>query len=119
MTYDDAPCPFCQRIAQGDCRTAGSGVVCFEPLNLVTLGHMLFVPIVHVADAAEVPSVAECVMYYASLHAQKRGRDANLITSIGPAATQTIRHLHIHYVPRSEGDGLVLPWTEKRSVTVR
>ncbi|MFI0712504.1 HIT domain-containing protein [Streptomyces inhibens] len=35
----------------------------------------------------------------------------NVITSRGPSATQTIRHLHIHLVPRADGDGLLLPWT--------
>jgi hypothetical protein len=35
----------------------------------------------------------------------------NLITSVGAAATQTVRHLHIHLIPRREGDALALPWT--------
>ena len=38
----------------------------------------------------------------------------NLITSVGAAATQTVKHLHIHIVPRHEGDGLHLPWTEQK-----
>jgi hypothetical protein len=37
--------------------------------------------------------------------------DCNLIASRGPAATQTVPHLHLHLVPRLEGDGLPLPWT--------
>jgi hypothetical protein len=35
----------------------------------------------------------------------------NLITSVGADATQSVRHLHIHVVPRREGDGLMLPWS--------
>ena len=38
---------------------------------------------------------------------------ANLITSIGAAATQTVFHLHVHVVPRHEGDGLLLPWSNQ------
>ncbi len=34
----------------------------------------------------------------------------NLLTSVGSAATQTIRHLHWHIVPREEGDRISLPW---------
>ena len=30
----------------------------------------------------------------------------------GRAATQTVEHLHIHIVPRSDGDGLQLPWSQ-------
>jgi histidine triad (HIT) family protein len=36
----------------------------------------------------------------------------NLITSQGAAATQTVMHLHLHLVPRTDGDGLKLPWSE-------
>jgi histidine triad (HIT) family protein len=35
----------------------------------------------------------------------------NFITSAGKAATQSVMHLHIHIVPRQEGDGLLLPWS--------
>lgn len=41
--------------------------------------------------------------------------DMNLITSRGPAATQTVPHLHLHLIPRREGDGLTLPWTAQQA----
>jgi histidine triad (HIT) family protein len=41
--------------------------------------------------------------------------DANLITSVGSAATQTVFHLHVHVVPRRAGDGLALPWTSQKA----
>jgi histidine triad (HIT) family protein len=34
----------------------------------------------------------------------------NLLQSNGPAAWQTIFHLHFHVIPRYEGDPLRLPW---------
>jgi histidine triad (HIT) family protein len=40
---------------------------------------------------------------------------ANLITSKGAAATQTVYHLHVHVVPRQGGDGLPLPWTPQHT----
>lgn len=40
-------------------------------------------------------------------------RAANLITSKGPEATQTVHHLHV--VPRQADDGLPLPWTPQRT----
>lgn len=105
-------CPFCRRIANGEFDTAYfADVVSFEPLNPVTPGHRLFVPCVHVEDAAESPGTTSAVMMAAATAARELGNDCNLIASVGPAATQTVRHLHIHLVPRRPGDGLALPWT--------
>ena len=40
---------------------------------------------------------------------------ANLITSKGREATQSVFHLHVHVVPRAAGDGLPLPWTPQHT----
>lgn len=55
-------------------------------------------------------TVAE-VARRAAMHAAARYESYNLITSCGEAATQSVRHLHWHVVPRRIGDGLHLPWT--------
>jgi histidine triad (HIT) family protein len=110
-------CPFCARIAAGeyDDRAPRFDAVTFEPLNPVTGGHRLVVPITHVKSALGHPSIAADVMAYAVLVAGKYGvGECNFITSAGAAATQTVPHLHIHVVPRREGDGLALPWTGQR-----
>jgi len=112
-------CPFCKRIETHDYDwvthyNAGRGrceVVSFEPLNPVTPGHRLFMPRRHVRNAAEHPLTAKMVFGYAAAYGADMRKDFNLITSVGPAATQTVQHLHIHYVPRRPGDGLTLPWT--------
>lgn len=36
----------------------------------------------------------------------------NAISSAGAPATQTVFHLHIHVLPRSAADGLLLPWSD-------
>lgn len=113
-------CPFC-RIANGDpdgqMIEKLDGCVVFEPLNPVTRGHLLVVPIEHVADFTDRSHVLARAAYAASAVAASRGGDWNLITSAGRSATQTVRHLHLHLVPRVPGDGLRLPWTpnEKRA----
>jgi histidine triad (HIT) family protein len=104
-------CPFCARIAAGDYDDEYDGIVHFRPLNPVTPGHMLVVPKAHVIDALENPHVAGQAMAYAANLAQQ---SCNLITSAGAVATQTVFHLHIHIVPRREGDGLALPWTGQK-----
>ena len=90
----------------------------FYPLNPVTEGHLLVIPRVHVADFGEDPEVSAATMRRAAEAANHSypGTPMNLITSRGRAATQSVFHLHIHLVPRSEGDGLALPWySGKRS----
>ena len=116
-------CPFCKRIEAGEYEAFTDesnfpSVVWFEPLNPVTPGHMLFVPTRHVADALTDPYVTAITMEIASRWwGRKWGtlgieeRDCNLITSVGELATQSVWHLHVHLVPRREGDGLHLPWT--------
>jgi histidine triad (HIT) family protein len=80
----------------------------------VNAGHVLVIPRVHVADAGTDPVVTAAVMARAAeLLAEQPA--ANLITSRGAAATQTVFHAHIHLVPRVAGDGLALPWTPQHA----
>jgi len=62
-------------------------------------------------EAAIAPSVTGFVVASAARWANACREHFNLITSSGQYATQTVHHLHIHYVPRRPGDGLTLPWT--------
>jgi histidine triad (HIT) family protein len=103
-------CVFCTRISRGEYDKEWPGFS-FEPLNPVVEGHRLFVSPQHVPDASTDPTVTGKVFAAASEYARRRGDDFNLITSGGVDATQTVFHLHVHYVPRDEGDGLTLPWT--------
>lgn len=108
-------CQFCEIVSE---RAAADGlidygdVVSFIPLGPVTPGHRLFVPRQHVRDAGQDPAVTGRVMAVAARWLP--GWDAaNLITSMGVAATQTVFHLHVHLVPRRVDDGLALPWTTR------
>ena len=114
MTDTVASCAFCA-IAAG---RAPATVVREWPDALailprrggVTEGHVLVLPRVHAADAGTDPAVTAAVMSRAAeLMAELPA--ANLITSKGAPATQTVFHLHVHVVPRYPGDGLPLPWT--------
>jgi histidine triad (HIT) family protein len=106
-------CPFCKKIVKGDVRMESlmTGVVSFEPLDPVVPGHRLFVSASHHEDVAGAPKVAASCMKAAAEYVKKHKIEANIITSIGPSATQTVKHIHLHVVPRVEGDGLQLPWT--------
>lgn len=106
-------CVFCKKIREELNITFPGGddtVIYFEPLNPVTPGHLLIVPTKHVEDFSENINVSSRVMAEAAILAKNMG-DCNLITSKGEFATQTIKHLHIHLIPRRKGDNLKLPWS--------
>jgi len=103
-------CPFCKRVARGEYGAHSADAVTFEPLNPVTPGHLLVIPRKHIRDVGEDPWLAARVMRLAALMASRHD-SANIITSLGAPATQTVFHAHLHVVPRREGDGLHLPWT--------
>ena len=111
-------CVFCTRISRGEYDKQEPGFS-FEPLNPVVRGHRLFVTPQHVVDASQDPEAAARAFSYAAEYARRQGTDFNLITSGGSYATQSVMHVHIHYVPREDGDGLSLPWMDQRKADRR
>ncbi|AYN58878.1 histidine triad nucleotide binding protein [Arthrobacter phage Richie] len=117
-------CPFCEILAgRGPAKFLADGIssIAIEPLNPVTPGHFIVIPRRHVADAYDDTSVTAMTMHDASQWAKmfswrdKRYESVNFITSVGKPATQSVFHLHIHVVPRTENDGLALPWFSGKS----
>jgi diadenosine tetraphosphate (Ap4A) HIT family hydrolase len=109
-----ACCPFCDRIAVGEFDYEDEYAVAFQPLNPVTPGHFLVLPRAHVVSALEPLApiwLGQATRLAAILARQMDLTACNFINSAGAAATQTVPHLHVHVVPRREGDGLHLPWT--------
>ncbi len=107
-------CVFCeivQRDPKGQIERHTPHAVVFTPLSPVIPGHKLVVSRAHVGSALENAGVTADTIRDAVQYAAKYGDQMNLITSVGKDATQTVRHLHIHIVPRHAGDGLALPWT--------
>lgn len=117
-------CPFCDiwagdalaTVVQPSSVVDGcAGVLGIVPLNPVVPGHVIFIPRLHVKDALERPGVTgdvvACAARYANRHAAYDS--CNIITSIGVPATQSVLHLHVHVVPRQQGDGLKLPWSDQ------
>lgn len=111
-------CPFCDLIENNEVWCQYGKVVAIQPLNPVTVGHLLFLPVEHAGSMPtendDVISAVEAIAdaYRSALaFAYGRGEDFNLIINQGPDATQTVDHAHVHYVPRCAGDGLTLPWT--------
>jgi diadenosine tetraphosphate (Ap4A) HIT family hydrolase len=74
-------------------------------------GHLLVIPRAHGARLADLPAatVAATFALASELVVAVRGaglpcHDVNLIVNDGPAAGQTVAHVHVHVVPRVRGD---------------
>lgn len=113
----DPDCAFCAKLdSGGDVDVIGlRPTASFEPLNPVTPGHRLFIPTWHETWDTPTSAGITAAARSAAEYGKTRGVPFNLITSCGADATQTIPHIHVHYVPRADGDGLPLPWTPQKS----
>jgi histidine triad (HIT) family protein len=112
-------CPFCAAAAGGATTPVvyeGTDVFALVPLRPAALGHTLAIPRRHVPDlfgldAAEAVPLTEAVLLVAhAIRRSLRPDGLNVITSAGAAATQTVPHLHVHLVPRWEGDAFGDLW---------
>lgn len=104
-------CPFCEYVGPNDVLWRHGGCYVVEPIRQITPGHVLVIPERHAEDFADDPDVTAAVFRAAALFAQAEELgDCNLITSRGPAASQTVPHVHVHLLPRRWSDSVRLPW---------
>ena len=118
----DPDCLFC-RIVAGDIPSErvheDDRTVAFLDIAPATRGHLLVVPRAHAADVhdIEIDDLEACARAAKELAGRLRDRleaeGINLLSSSGAAAWQTVRHFHMHVIPRYAGDPLVLPWTPR------
>ena len=114
-------CVFCDVVAgraQARVVYESSDALAFFPDAPAVRGHTLVVPKVHVQDFLDVKrpeaiAVADaCIAVGRALKAELAPAGMNLLTSAGEAASQTVFHLHVHLLPRWEGDALGDIWPE-------
>lgn len=111
-------CPFCDPEQMLDkVKLHNGSAFIIEPLNPVVPGHLLIIPKTHITPVYAAPFMGDCLELLDVFLNDIRGRghDYNLIVNAGEAASQSIEHTHIHYVPRQAGDGLQLPWTNQHA----
>jgi ATP adenylyltransferase len=109
-------CVFCLAPEAPDPKSAlvlGRGVHCYAILNLYpyTSGHLMVVPYVHTSSLADLDAATTAEMMEIAKRAQValaqvyRPDGFNLGINLGSAAGAGIaEHLHMHVVPRWEGD---------------
>lgn len=116
----EADCPFCEIVQNKDPETRevyrDDGAVAFFPTEPATLGHTLLVPCIHVPDVWSLPEEIAAHLGVVTVRLAAAIKEAvspeglNVIQSNGAAATQTVPHLHIHLVPRWDGDAVGRIW---------
>ncbi|MFI6530223.1 HIT family protein [Streptomyces uncialis] len=108
-------CPFCAIVHDGAeatiVREWHDTIAIVPRRGGCTDGHLLVIPRGHVDDFTTDPVVSATTQHRAAELAAEIGGQWNYLTSSGPDATQTVKHLHGHLLPRTPGDGLTLPWT--------
>lgn len=119
----EGSCPFC-RIVRGDDPSVqilceDRNWIAFFPLTPATPGHTLVIPREHVDDLWSLtPSLGADLMNGVvrvgrAIRSAVTPAGMNLISSSGAAAEQTVFHLHLHVVPRYEGDEINPIWPQK------
>ena len=113
-----ADCLFCRLVA-GEAEVSvvheAERTVVFMDIQPVVRGHMLVVPRAHAAYLADLdPDDGAAVFRSGQLAAEAlrasllRCEGVNLFLADGEAAGQDVFHVHLHVIPRYEGDGFGL-----------
>ncbi len=111
MAFDEE-CIFCKIVkkqAPASIIYEDESVMAFVDIRPLNLGHCLVVPKVHYVDIFDIPEKELCNVHETSKlisPAIKKATKADGISIIqqnGKSAGQDIFHLHVHVVPRFEG----------------
>lgn len=122
-------CPFC-KIIDGKIPAKivyeDDVAVAFLDINPASPGHTLVVPKKHYAvlpqmSDSEIGHIFSLVRNISGLLfevTQRSSKDkpagVNIIQNNGAAAGQQVPHVHIHVIPRLEGDNVIQPWQPKQ-----
>lgn len=107
------PCTFCAIVAG---RAPASVVVDDERVHAfldifpMRPGHTLVIPRRHVVRVAELDGAESSALFAMVARVASAVREAipcddvNLVVNDGPAANQSVPHVHVHVIPRIRGD---------------
>ena len=112
----DKNCVFC-KIARGEIKSdivlEGDNFIAFRDTNPRTVGHTLVISKRHFVTLLDIPNklgneMLEFTKKVASkLMDDKYGDGFNLIMNNLEVAGQVVMHVHVHVLPRKEGDGRI------------
>ena len=118
-------CIFC-KIGAGEIESKkiyeDAKVIAFLDINPASPGHTLVVPKQHATFLPQLSDQATAhlfavvkrlsgILYEITQEtAGEKQAGVNILQNNGGAAGQQVPHLHVHLIPRVEGDGVVIPW---------
>lgn len=114
-------CLFCEIVAGREPASVvhrDNECLAFMDIRPVTPGHLLVVPLAHATYLSDLSPSSGAAMFLAAQRAAAavrrsglRVEGVNLFLADGEAAGQEVFHVHLHVLPRFQGDGfgLTLP----------
>lgn len=112
-------CIFC-KIASGEIPAKrvweSDEAIAFLDVSPLAEGHTLLIPRQHFTDMRDVPVeqlarlVAQGPALTAALMKATGATGVNMLQNTGASAGQAVFHIHFHFIPRSEDDGLGFRW---------
>ena len=115
-------CVFCRIVAKQIPATViheDADTLAFMDIGQVNPGHVLVAVKEHVENLYALDDAQAAAVFKAAARVARAIRGAfapqglSVYQANGAAAGQTVLHLHIHLVPRYEGDGMALSWPVK------
>ena len=115
-------CVFCRIVAKEIPATVvyeDEHTLAFMDIGQVNPGHVLVALKEHAENLYALDDARAAAVFRAAARVARAIRDAfgpqglSVYQANGKAAGQTVFHLHIHLVPRYEGDGMALTWPVK------
>jgi histidine triad (HIT) family protein len=110
------PCIFCRVVSgelPGNIVHRDDRVVAFLDVSPLMLGHVLVVPIAHVDTLDDLSSDLVGPLFEVvrdmSVAVQRALGAGGSFVAVNTRMSQSVPHVHVHVVPRSEGDGLFSP----------
>lgn len=114
-----ADCVFCKIVA-GAIPSAkvfeDDHIIAFLDIGPLAEGHLLVVPRAHYRQIVELPRELSAAMaatlprLAAAVLAVTGATGLNIVQNNGRSAGQVVDHVHVHLIPRRDGDGLGFRW---------
>jgi histidine triad (HIT) family protein len=117
-----ADCVFCKIVAKQIPATVvheDEDTLAFMDMGQVNPGHVLVAVKKHAENIFALDDAQAAAVFRSAARVARAIRGAfapqglSVYQANGAAAGQTVLHLHIHLVPRHEGDGMALTWPVK------
>ncbi len=90
--------------------------IAFLDIGPLAEGHLLLIPRAHYAQITDLPAELSAAMaavlprLASAVLAVTGAAGLNILQNNGRAAGQVVDHVHVHLIPRREGDGLGFRW---------